>query len=47
MRAVLSRHSVNRHPAERFRHSPSDAVERIAADMDRLAQDLRSLRIKG
>jgi hypothetical protein len=44
MRAVLYRHPTNRHPAERYRRSQSVDMERIAAELERLANDVRRLR---
>lgn len=44
MRAVLYRHPTNRHPAERYRRSQSIDMERIAAELERLAHEVRSLR---
>jgi len=43
MRAVLFRHPTNRHPAERYLRSQSIDAERIAAELERLANEIRSL----
>lgn len=43
MRAVLYRHPINRHPAERYKRSQSIDAERIAAELERLSREVRSL----
>jgi hypothetical protein len=43
MRAVLYRHPINRHPAERYRRSQSIDAERIASELERLSREVRSL----
>lgn len=43
MRAVLYRHPINRHPAERYLRSQSIDAERIAAELERLSREVRSL----
>ena len=42
MRAVLYRHPINRHPAERYLRSQSIDAERIAAELERLSREVRS-----
>jgi hypothetical protein len=41
MRAILTRHPTNRHPAERYFRSSSTEAEAIAASLERLALRVR------
>jgi hypothetical protein len=47
MRAVLTRHPENRHPAERFLRSSSGQAEQIASELLRLSDKVRKLRLGG